>query len=418
MIGNLVGRALELVRREGVRGAARKVVERRHRFRGLTRHDPLADLGFVNSKVIEPGSGPGVDLVWFIPPYGRGSGGHTTLFRFVGLLEDRGWTNHICLSGPGHARNEREAERQIREWFPPTKARITLGTNGLPPCRVALATGWQTAYPVRSFQGAQTRAYFVQDFEPWFWPAGGASTLAESTYRFGFPAITMGSWLAGELAQRYGASTFPLGFSYDRSIFSPRTGPKVGAGPLGELDRRAGLRVFFYARPVTPRRGFEIGAMALDALIRQIPDVTVVTAGWGLGNYTLPFPVEDHGVVTPEELADVVRSSDVALVLSHSNVSLLPLEIMACGVPLVTNNEPWSSWLVGPEVAKLAPSEPDAIADALVALCRDPAARWGFAQRGAAFAATTSWGAEADRLAVHLESIAAAATGAPPTKPV
>ena len=77
MIGNLVGRALELVRREGVRGAARKVVERRHRFRGLTRHDPLADLGFVNSKVIEPGSGPGVDLVWFIPPYGRGSGGRS-----------------------------------------------------------------------------------------------------------------------------------------------------------------------------------------------------------------------------------------------------------------------------------------------------------------------------------------------------
>ena len=401
MIGEIGTRALELVRREGIVGAARRIIERRHRFGQFRRHDPLADLVFINDQPIVAGAIAPVDLLWFIPPYGRGSGGHTTLFRFIGLLEQRGWSSHVCLSGPGHARTAPEATRQIREWFPTTKAAVSLGTDGLPHCRLAMATGWQTAYPVRNFTGADRRAYFVQDFEPWFWPAGGTATLAEATYRFGFSTITMGAWLAGELSQRFGSTTYPVGFSYDRTAFFPV------ASTDSAMAKRTGLRVFFYARPVTPRRGFEIGAMALAELKRQRPDVTIVTAGWGLGGYSLPFTVEDHGVVAPAELAELLRGSDVALVLSHSNVSLLPLEVMACGVPLVTNDDPWSSWLIGSDVARLAPAEPAALGRALVDLCDDPLERAALAARGAAFAATTEWGAEADRLSGYLDTILA-----------
>ena len=405
MIAELAGRAMELVRREGVSGAIKRVVERRHRLGTLSKQDPLSDLSFVSIEPFGAGIDDSVDLVWFVPPYGKGSGGHTTLFRYIGLLEERGWRSHICLSGPGHARTVAEAERQIRGWFPATKASVSLGVNALPSCRIALATGWQTAYPARAFQSTLHRAYFVQDFEPWFWPAGSVASLAEATYRFGFPAVTMGDWLATMLAQRYRMATHPVGFSYDRDLFFP------AAKRPGDPERPS--RVFFYARPVTPRRGFELGVMALHELKRRHPEVQIVAAGWSLKNFSLPFTVEDHGVVEPGTLGEIIRTADVALVISHSNVSLLPLEVMGCGVPLVTNDDPWSSWLVSDEIAATAPSEPMALASALSRLIEHPEARAALSAGAATFAATTSWEREADRFASHLDEIANSPAGQP-----
>ena len=48
------------------------------------------------------------------------------------------------------------------------------------------------------------RLYFIQDFEPLFYPAGAEYVLAEETYRFGFRAITVGPMLADLLRDRFG----------------------------------------------------------------------------------------------------------------------------------------------------------------------------------------------------------------------
>ena len=171
----------------------------------------------------------------------------------------------------------------------------------------------------------------MQDFEPWFHSHGSDYQFAQDTYSFGFTGLTARSWLASKLRAGYGMACHPVGFSCDKSLYRP--GPHPG---------HAGRRVFFYARPSTERRGFELGMLALDRLCRTVPGVTVVFAGEDLSKYVIPFAHESMGSVSVDRLPAIYRSCDLALVISMTNLSLLPLELMACGVPVVSTCGPWA----------------------------------------------------------------------------
>ena len=102
-----------------------------------------------------------------------------------------------------------------------------------------------------------------------------------------------------------------------------------------ELEKRR--KVFFYARPATPRRGFEIGIKALEIFAKRNPKFEILLAGQKLSGLRLNFPFTDVGYVTWSKLNDIYNECAVALIISLTNYSLLPLEIMAAGCPVVTN---------------------------------------------------------------------------------
>src|SRR2546425_1292230 len=95
-----------------------------------------------------------------------------------------------------------------------------LGVERMRPADLCVATSWETAYPVRDFHAARRKAYFVLDYEPAFFPAGAAATLAEATYGFGFPAVCGGRWLADTLRRR-GSAAVPFRFGFDSSVYWP-----------------------------------------------------------------------------------------------------------------------------------------------------------------------------------------------------
>src|SRR5476651_1273904 len=250
---------------------------------------------------------------WFIPPYGRGSGGHLNIFRFVFLLERLGYECRIIIVG-GHSKYDLvEAKSQIAEWFFPFAAPVYDGTEGVPAAFYSVATSWQTAYYVKNFQTTKYKCYFVQDFEPYFYAVGSESAMAEATYSFGFSAITAGGWLAEKLTDEYQTHAFPISFSYDRDLYRlmHRREPEI-------------KRVFFYARPPTQRRAFELGLLALNEVVRRLPHVKVIFAGWDVSNYEIPFEHLNAGTLNVAELPDLYNQCDVALVLSFTNLSLLP----------------------------------------------------------------------------------------------
>lgn len=327
---------------------------------------------------------------WVVPMYAPGSGGHLNIFRFIGLLEAQGFDCRIVVVPANGVAppSPRRAAREIAAWFRPLKAPVFTDLAKAPPARITLATGWQTAYYVRAFQPTLRRAYFVQDYEPWFYPPGSEHAFAEATYRFGFYGITAGTWLRDKLASEYGMQTEAIGFSYDHALYSPQ--PRRS---------RQWRQVFFYARPPTPRRGFELGLLALTELTRRMPDVRVIFAGWDVGAYRIPFDHDNAGTLPVEALPAVYSQCDAALVLSFSNLSLLPLELMACGTPVVSNRGAWVEWLLNEDTAELADATPTALADALCRLLEDADHRRALSERGMALARSTSWEAEGRRLA-------------------
>ena len=331
---------------------------------------------------------------WFIPPVGKGSGGHLNIFRFIKNLEDIGYQSNIVIVGGPTTETAQLTKGNIEKWFFPLKADFFIGVDNTPPSYFAMATSWPTAYYVKRFLGCVKKCYFVQDFEPWFYCSGTESVLAENTYKFGFYGITAGSWLAEKLHSDYGMLTTPVGFSFEKDLYKP----------IPHVKKNDGVkRVFFYARPPTPRRGFELGFLVLNELCKDLPEVEVIFAGWDLNEYHISFPHKVAGLVELDKLAELYCQCDVALVLSFSNLSLLPLELMACRVPVVSNKAPYTEWLLNDGHCMLAEPDVQSIKQAITEVLNNKYLAKKLMDSGQLLANQTSWQSEARKFSDVLE---------------
>ena len=262
-------------------------------------------------------------LNWVLTPPRVGSGGHTTILRIVALLEALGHECRIYLNDWHYGEIARHRST-IRQNWPSVKAPIADMAAGLGPANASIATSWDTVYALARTGSIGPPCYFVQDFEPWFYPVGSQSTLAENTYRMGLHGITVGPWLAEKLNRDYGMDADWIDFGADTGTYT-----------LTNNGSRNG--VVFYARSATPRRGFEMGMMALELFARDHPDTPIHVFGQGAVESRVPT-MQAHGVVPPRTLAGLYNASAAGLVLSFTNVSLVPWELMACGCTPVMND--------------------------------------------------------------------------------
>ncbi len=266
-------------------------------------------------------------LHWVIPPAGPGSGGHHNIFRFVTAMHHAGFTNRVSIYDPGHTGTLSKHRSMITRHYEPLPCDVELWAAGTEPGDAIIATGWQTAYPVFNHSSDVQRFYFVQDFEPHFYPAGSFSALAESTYRFGFHGITAGRWLKDILTRDFSMTcdAFELGVDTNRYF-------------LTNPAKRT--KVLFYARPSTPRRAWELGILSLLVFHGEHPDIEIHTAGSTFNNDELGITTIDHGVLALDELNDLYNEMAASLVISMTNGSLLPLELIAAGCIPVINDAP------------------------------------------------------------------------------
>lgn len=334
-------------------------------------------------------------LQWIIPDFGPGSGGHTTIFRFVNGLAARGFEQRICILPPYKWHSAAEAKESAQDWFGKIDAVFSLGLDDMKPCHAVLATGHQTGFAAANFEGARHKLYFVQDYEPWFFPVSSQGALAEETYRLGMTAITAGPWIADKLKNEYGMSAHPFSFSADRSLYQP------------EPSRRgvSEKTVLFYARHGTPRRLVELGYLALEALHRMRGDVRVIFIGSEMAALQPPFPYEDKGNVAAQELPDLYRRSNIALVLSGTNLSLLPMELAACGCPVVMNDQPQSKWLLSEDEAFYAPLNPEKMAQTISDALSDEKQLSAKAAAALKRVHASSWDAEFDKVADVIKNL-------------
>jgi glycosyltransferase involved in cell wall biosynthesis len=341
---------------------------------------------------ITPENVPEGSMTWVIPDFNASSGGHINILRMMRLLKERGFPNqHVVVMEPHRWSSAAEAQAALDAAFGGHGITVSLGVRSIEPCRYLVATGWQTAYWVAKYRDTLHRLYFVQDFEPAFYAQGSEYAWAENTYRLGLTGITAGSWMAEKLDRDYGMKTFPISFACDLDLYQPH--------PKRPSPTR---HIFFYARPVTPRRCFEIGLIALKRVCEQFPDAAVIFAGWDVSGYEIPFHHLNAGSVSLSELPDLYSQCDVALILSATNLSLLPMEVAACGCPLVLNRAPQSSWLLSEEEAVYCDMTVEGIHAAVADVLADPKKARKRADAALERARAGDWGKEADKVARYL----------------
>lgn len=336
-------------------------------------------------------------IQWVIPNLGFGSGGHLNIFRFINMLAERGYEQHVVIVPPYSWSSANEAKATIAEWYFPLNATLSLGIDGFRPAAVTFATGWQTAYWVAKHQASAEKLYFVQDFEPMFSPVSSDYFFTENTYRLGLKGITAGDWLSRKLTSEYDMPCVPISFGVE-SMYQPK--------PRRPSDN---FNILFYSRHVTPRRMFEMGLLALERVCREIPSAAVIFVGGDVGQVDIPFHHLNGGQQNLDALPDLYSQCDLSLVLSGTNLSLLPLELAACGCPVVMNDIPSTRWLLPEDAAFYAQPTPEALAEAMLLAIRNEEERRKRAERALRIARASSWEKEADRLIAGIATLTAKA---------
>ena len=263
-------------------------------------------------------------LNWVIPPFSKGGGGHTTIFRAARTFTRLGWESVFWVTGNlGPTQLDKLVEEYIG-YFPQSPVTFRSVRNGFSDVEneILIATAWQTAYVVQKNRLSNARLYFVQDRESLFEAAGADAMRADYTYRMGFDFICAGKWLRDMVEPFGGESThFELCAS---PSFSSRDLP---------LEERKTLAAI-YVRGSSPRRATDLMIETANRLAEANLGRVVVFGDDNISSELHPG-VDNLGVLTTDEMATLFQETRFGLAASATNYSILPGELAAAGTIVV-----------------------------------------------------------------------------------
>jgi glycosyltransferase involved in cell wall biosynthesis len=188
---------------------------------------------------------------------------------------------------------------------------------------------------------------------------------------------------------------------WDRGVDTERFGPhRRVPGRFGE-DRIAVL----YAGRLTQEKGADLLVDAFLAARERDPRLHLVLAGGGPEEAVLRARLGEHatflGWLEGDALAEAYASADLFLFASRTDTfGQVLLEAQASGLPVVAVAEGGPCSIVEDGVTGLLrPADATALADAVVALAGDPAARARLAAAGPRAVRERTWDRALERLA-------------------
>ena len=308
-------------------------------------------------------------------PIAHTGGGYKHIFNLAYYLAAKGHSVNIYVEPIAHLIDftPEQVRNFCEENFGNSNAVIHCGHDTILESDVAIATNWPTAYVVEQLTNTRFKAYYVQDYEPYFYKPGEANfTQAEATYNLPLSIITLGRYLSEILSQRnkidYPYINFPLHEEF------------LAKDPILHRHINTGkpCSILFFARPHIPRRNFALGVEALHKLYQYNSDVQIKLYGLEEA-LQLPFPYENLGVLTQSETAEAMRTSSIHLSFSMTNISTVVFEAMACGCATVEVDVPPVRAMVEEENCLLCEPNSEAVFRALVTLTNNDKMRQNMA---------------------------------------
>jgi O-antigen biosynthesis protein len=193
-----------------------------------------------------------------------------------------------------------------------------------------VATKWDSCYQLLRHQACFGRkAYFIQDYEPYFFPRGDVQLLAEQTYGMGLHHLSLGGWNLERVRSELGIGggdvlDFPV---------------ELGQYPLLRRPLRHGrtLRLAVYIKR-DAKRAPSLLSLMLQAVAEAFRARGVATEAriFGMRSARARFAVgENCGTLRTPAIKALYAWADFGVVASLTNISLVNYEMLACGLPVV-----------------------------------------------------------------------------------
>ena len=215
--------------------------------------------------------------------------------------------------------------------------------------------------------------YFIQDFEPGFYPWSSRYALADDTYRSELDTCAV--FNSSFLADYFRLNQYKFAYEF---MFEPRLNQNLKAyldthHPNPETKKQ---QILIYGRPSVSRNAFELIIEALKKWVWMQEDIAnwqILSAGElhpaiDLGNGKT---VRSVGKMSLEEYAGVLSESMIGISLMVSpHPSYPPIEMAAFGMGVITNtyaNKDLSSW--HENIISLKSASPDAVSQQLCEMC-------------------------------------------------
>lgn len=253
-----------------------------------------------------------------------------------------------------------------------------------------LTVEWIAESLARTGNTRVTAGYYIQDFEPHFFPendpehqrAWKSYTLLPNLVR-----ITKTEWNRQTVLENCHVDSSVVGCSYDTRLFVPTHQKNEGAP----------VNVIAMVRPSTPRRAPELTLKVLKTLHERLGDKVrlkffgVPPDDSRLVRMDTAFPHTNLGELSPEGVAAALDDADIFLDFStYQAMGLTALEAMACGVAVVAPIKGGSRDIVHHEINGLLvdTSDEQACIDAALRLATDHALRQRLQESAVASAPT------------------------------
>jgi glycosyltransferase involved in cell wall biosynthesis len=284
-------------------------------------------------------------IAWLLPDFNNAFfGGINTILRFASFLKEKGIKNYFVIVNDS---DHNTIKNLISNAFPNLIddeviiLQIFKDVNKIPRVDAVICTLWTTAYYALKFNKTKRKFYFIQDYEPQFYPAGSTMGQVEATYRFGFYGIANTDSLKQIYSKQYNGIAEYFDPALDNDVFYP---------PKNERSNQNIITIFTYGRPDHPRNGFEIAMNVCKKLKENYRNkIRIVSAGakWDPKDVGLEGVIENLGILDYRETGEVFRKADIGLVMMYTkHPSYIPLELMGCKCLVVSNYNSATTWLL------------------------------------------------------------------------
>lgn len=246
---------------------------------------------------------------------------------------------------------------------------------------VFMATAWWTAYTIRPIIEWQSNVYginmhpllyFIQDYEPGFYPWSSRYMLADSTYRSDIPIYAIIN--SGLLKDFFDQN----GYSFQKSwYFEPILNEKLANYLPKDTDILHKKRsILVYGRPSVDRNAFALLIESLKLWAKKFPNAKeweIYSAGEEHDSVDLGSDcvLQSLGKLNLEDYAKTMLDTYAGISLMVSpHPSYPPLEMSTFGIKLITNryaNKNLSNF--NSNIISVERCSPDAIAEKLCDIC-------------------------------------------------